>query len=66
LYNFRNGVEDFLFNNFFSYDPIYPDSIISETEALQKEKEFIEKLQLKYQDLKIYDKNKINYDIDFK
>lgn len=66
LYNYRNGFEDFNLYFFFSYDPMYPDSTITEAEALEKEKEFIEDLQQKYPKIEIYDRNKTNYDIDFK
>jgi hypothetical protein len=66
LYNFRNGYEDFMFYSFFSYDPMHPDSTISEVEAVEQEKEFIENLKMKYPVLKTFEKSKINYDIDFK
>jgi hypothetical protein len=66
LYNFRNGYGDFMFYSFFSYDPMHPDSTISEAEAIEREKKFIENLKVNYPVLKIYHKNKMNYDIDFK
>ena len=45
---------------------MHPDSTISEAEAIEQEKEFIENLKMKYPVLKTFDKSKINYDIDFK
>lgn len=66
LYNYRQGYENFEFYQFFSYDPISPDSNVSESEALEMQKKFIEQKRRTYPELIIKDKQGFSYDIDFK